>query len=200
MTWIQTIAPSEATGELEKLYRRVAGPNGVVDNVLSSHSLRPHTMEGHMGLYKSVLHDSANQLERWYLELVGVWTSRINGCEYCTKHHTSGLLRCLIQARGSSAQQFHAKLLAGFLKLESGGQVAAAFGDSLDPAQCAGLSYAAKLTRNPSALLASDLDALREAGWDDGRILELNQVTSYFNYVNRTVLGLGVALEKEPHS
>ena len=34
--------------------------------------------------------------------------------------------------------------------------------------------------------------ALRENGLNDGEILEINQVVSYFAYVNRTVLGLGV--------
>jgi hypothetical protein len=33
---------------------------------------------------------------------------------------------------------------------------------------------------------------LRGAGWNDGEILEINQVTAYFHYANRTVLGLGV--------
>ena len=40
-----------------------------------------------------------------------------------------------------------------------------------------------------------DIDLLREHGFSDGEILELNQVASYFNYVNRTVLGLGVNTE-----
>ena len=29
-------------------------------------------------------------------------------------------------------------------------------------------------------------------GWEDGEILEINQVAAYFNYANRTVLGLGI--------
>jgi hypothetical protein len=33
---------------------------------------------------------------------------------------------------------------------------------------------------------------MREAGMDDGRILEVNQVVSYFSSANRTVLGLGI--------
>ena len=33
---------------------------------------------------------------------------------------------------------------------------------------------------------------MREAGFDDGQILEVNQVVAYFAYANRTVLGLGV--------
>jgi len=40
-----------------------------------------------------------------------------------------------------------------------------------------------------------DVGALRLAGWSDGEILEINQVASYFNYANRTVLGLGISLE-----
>ena len=32
---------------------------------------------------------------------------------------------------------------------------------------------------------------MRQAGYSDGEILEINQVTAYFNYTNRTVLGLG---------
>lgn len=34
---------------------------------------------------------------------------------------------------------------------------------------------------------------MRKAGFGNGEILEINQVASYFNYVNRTVLGLGVS-------
>jgi uncharacterized protein YciW len=41
-------------------------------------------------------------------------------------------------------------------------------------------------------LTRGDIDTLRDFGYDDGEILEVNQVVSYFNYANRTVLGLGV--------
>ena len=33
---------------------------------------------------------------------------------------------------------------------------------------------------------------MRDAGLDDGEILEINQVTAYFAYANRMVLGLGI--------
>ncbi|MBM3720046.1 MAG: alkylhydroperoxidase, partial [Actinobacteria bacterium] len=32
---------------------------------------------------------------------------------------------------------------------------------------------------------------LRDCGFSDGEVLEINQVTAYFAYVNRVVLGLG---------
>ncbi len=44
---------------------------------------------------------------------------------------------------------------------------------------------------------ARHVEELRSNGLSDGEILELNQVAAYFNYVNRTVLGLGVSLEPD---
>ena len=56
MPYIKVIHPDEATGRLASLYDKVTGPGGQVDNVLQIHSLRPHTLEGHMALYKAALH------------------------------------------------------------------------------------------------------------------------------------------------
>jgi alkylhydroperoxidase family enzyme len=58
--------------------------------------------------------------------------------------------------------------------------------------ELAGLHYAEKLTTAAGDLVEDDIHALRAAGFDDGEILELNQVTAYFAYANRTVLGLGI--------
>jgi len=41
--------------------------------------------------------------------------------------------------------------------------------------------------------LTDELD--KKTGFKDGEILEINQVARYFNYVNRTVLGLWVTTE-----
>ena len=59
----------------------------------------------------------------------------------------------------------------------------------------AGMRYARKLTLNHMDIIQDDIGTLREAGLTDGEILEINQVVSYFNYVNRTVVGLGVTTE-----
>ena len=56
MAFIEVIVPDLARGRLARLYRRVSDPTGQVDQVLQVHSLRPHTLEGHMSLYKAVLH------------------------------------------------------------------------------------------------------------------------------------------------
>ncbi|MFV1441345.1 peroxidase-related enzyme [Phaeobacter sp. JH20_36] len=181
MAWIRTVPFEEATGKLKKLYERVTGPGNNVDNIMMVHSLRPHSMEGHMALYKNVLHHSGNSLPKWYLEVLGVWVSSLNDCAYCVEHHFAGLQRLLAdEARGL---EIRAAIEARNPQLAP-----------LDPAQRAGLVYARKLTEAPAALIEADIHALRAAGLDDGQILEINQVCAYFSYANRTVLGLGCSI------
>ena len=45
MTWINIISYEASKGKLRKLYDRVKGPDNNVDNIMISHSLRPHSME-----------------------------------------------------------------------------------------------------------------------------------------------------------
>ena len=66
----------------------------------------------------------------------------------------------------------------------------------LTPADRAMLTYAVKLTREPWHVVEADVIALREAGFSDAAILDINQVTGYYAFANRLVDGLGVALEE----
>ena len=50
------------------------------------------------------------------------------------------------------------------------------------------LRYVRKLTLDPQGMVAADIAALREAGANDGEILEANQVCAYFNYSNNYFL------------
>lgn len=58
------------------------------------------------------------------------------------------------------------------------------------------LDYAVKLTRDPGRMTANHTESLRDAGFDDRAILDICQVASYYNYVNRLADGLGVELEE----
>ncbi len=181
MSWIKTIARAEATGPLREIYARIAGPDGEVDNVLQVHSLRPHTLEAHMALYKNVLHHSGNLLPKWLLETIGIYVSLLNGCAYCVEHHCAGLRRLLQDEARAAA--IRAALAAGN------------FGETFDRREISILGYVSALTRAPANLTESAIEEMRRAGLSDGEILEVNQVASYFAYVNRTVLGLGVTTE-----
>jgi uncharacterized peroxidase-related enzyme len=182
VTWIDTVPRADADERLAPLYDRVAGPDGAVDNILAAHSLRPHTLEGHMALYKAVLHHYGNTLPKWVLEAIGVYVSMINGCAYCVEHHFAGLTR-LLRNDTERAAKIRAALEAGTPEI------------GLDRQTADALVYAAKLTREPAGVTRADVQALRDAGYRDGEILEINQVAAYFAYANRTVLGLGVTTE-----
>lgn len=65
----------------------------------------------------------------------------------------------------------------------------------ITPAEHAMLTYAEKLTLTPWKMAKYDVVALQAAGFSDSAILDINQVTGYFAYVNRLADGLGVPLE-----
>ncbi len=181
MSWIRAIPYEESGGRLRRLYDRVKGPGGYIDNILTLHGLRPHSLEGHMALYKSVLHHSGNRLPKWLLETIGVYVSLLNRCDYCVEHHLVGLERQL----GDEGRMVEIREA-----LESGEP-----GRALDARETAALRHAERLTLTPGDADRSWIRELREAGFDDGEILEINQVVSYFAYANRTVLGLGGTTE-----
>ncbi len=181
MTFIRTIPYEASSGRLRQLYDRVKGPGDNVDNIMMAHSLRPHTMDGHMALYKNVLHHFANQVPVWFLETLGVLVSRLNRCAYCVEHHFAGLKRVLKDDKRAEAIR---------AALEDG-----VFAGAFDERELSALAYAVKLTREPASVDRSDIDVMRSAGFDDGEILEINQVVAYFAYANRMVLGLGIDTE-----
>jgi uncharacterized peroxidase-related enzyme len=57
------------------------------------------------------------------------------------------------------------------------------------------LDYAVKLTISPKEVEESDVLCLKDAGFEDAAVLDICQVTAYYNYVNRLADGLGVELE-----
>lgn len=177
-SWIDHVPDAQATGRLRDLYDRVRAPDGTIDNIMRVHSLRPHTMEGHLALYKAVLHHARNALPRWLLETAGVYVSLLNGCAYCVEHHYAGLRRLL--ADEDRAAGIRAALEAD--RPEA----------TFDGRELALLRYARVLTLTPSAVREDHVTAMRAAGLTDGEILEVDQVVAYFAYANRTVLGLGV--------
>ena len=166
MTWISTIPFELATGRLKKLYERVTGPDDNVDNIMLAHSLRPHTMEGHMTLYKNVLHHTGNSLPKWYLEAIGVYVSLLNECHYCVEHHYEGLIVELGGDRTVDGTVDRSRATKIRTALENN-NLPLAFSKN----EISGLTYSEKLTRSPSRMTQADIEILGAAGFDDGEIL-----------------------------
>lgn len=181
IAWIATVADEDASPALRTCLDRARAPNGTVDNVMRVHSLRPHTMLGHVALYQSVLHDDGNSVPTWFQETVGSYTSMLNDCPYSLANHWANA-RHLIgdEAR---AEAIHRALAADRPE------------QAFEGKELALLRYTRKLTRTPGEMVEDDVAALKRAGADDGEILEVNQICGYFNYVNRCLNGLGVTLK-----
>lgn len=181
MSFIKIISYQNADNKLKRIYDKVKATDGSIDNILKVHSLRPHTLTGHMSLYKNVLHNSNNTLPKWFLECIGVYVSMLNKCNYCVSHHFEGLRKLInddTKANGIK-KALTTDLRSDYLKIK----------------EVSGLIYSRLITTNPSVVNLNIIKQLHDDGYTDGEILEINQVTAYFNYANRTVLGLGVNLD-----
>jgi len=179
--WISMISDADATPDLRDALDLARTPHGTVDNVMRVHSHRPNTMHGHVILYRAVLHDDANTLPTWLQEVIGSYVSALNDCAYSYANHWKNAAHLM----GDKARADKVEAALARRKPE----------EVFDGAELALLQYAEKLTTTPGAMQESDVRALQNAGLDDGQILEANQIIGYFNYVNRSLNGLGVSTQ-----
>ena len=148
--WIRMIPLEQAQGALVSAYEKVKTPHGTVDNVMKAHSLRPHTMEGHVTLYRSVLHSPDNTLPFGFLEVVASYVSMLNRCDYSLTHHWANARR--LMADPVRADAVHQALQER--------QPHKAFSGK----ELALLVYAGKLTTDVAHMVKADIDALHAVG------------------------------------
>lgn len=179
--WIHMIPDDQADADLTDALAGARTPHGTVDNVLRVHSLRPNTMRGHMTLYKAALHDEANTIPMWLQETVASYVSVLNDCAYSLANHWAN-------ARHLMGDDAKADAIEAAMQARRPA-------DALDGVELALMRYAEKLTLTPAKMVQADVQDLRDHGLDDGQILEANQIICYFNYVNRSINGLGVTTQ-----
>lgn len=178
MAWIRTIDEDKAKGPLAEVYASLGKSRGKVANIMKAQSLDPVAMHLHAELYVHLMFRRCG-LSRAEREFVAVVVSATNRCEYCFSHHKRAL-------------NFYWKDTARIDALKNGLDES-----GVDKRLYAMGKYAVKLTSTPYKVTKADIDALRKCGLNDEDILELNLVVSYFNFVNRIALGLGVEFSRD---
>lgn len=173
MSWIEEVEVSEAEGKLAEMYAALIKQRGKVSNILKVHSLNPDAMGDHLDLYMTLMFGKSG-LSRAEREAVAVVVSANNDCEYCVSHHIEALKRYIDDEETLT------------MLMTSDGL------ETLEPRLSNIVRHAEKLTTAPVAMTESDLDELRAEGLSDRDILDLTLIVSYFNFVNRIALGLGV--------
>ncbi len=178
MSWIDEIEPEDADRELQEAYKMIREDRGKLSNIMKVHSLMPEAMESHMDLYMSVMFESRS-ISRKICELIGVVVSNENGCDYCVNHHAEALNHYWRD------EERLEDLKRSYKETE------------LTDREERVAEYAVQLTEDPSKVSEEDIEDLREVGFADEQILNINLIASYFNFVNRIALGLGVEFSQE---
>lgn len=178
MSTIRVIPYEGAEGELKAIYDDLIKKRGKLAAVHTIQSLNPATIIAHMELYMTIMF-SHSPLSRAQREMIAVVVSTANGCDYCQQHHGAALNNywkddARVQLLGRNYQT------AGL--------------NGNDTLLC---RYAIDLTLHPHDTgREKETERLREGGFDDRAILDATLVVSYFNFVNRIVLALGVEAEE----
>ncbi|MCK5247526.1 peroxidase-related enzyme [Candidatus Bipolaricaulota bacterium] len=178
MAWIRVVDESEADEGLLKVYQQVKGSRGKLSNILSVHSLNPPALQAHMDLYMTIMFGPSG-LSREEREMIAVVVSSADRCPYCIQHHAAAL---------SHYWKDEDKLKSFIDDYRA---------IDLSPKMEAVLGYAFKLTTTPHAMVEADVQGLRGCDLTDEDVLTINLIVSYFNFVNRIALGLGVAFSPE---
>jgi uncharacterized peroxidase-related enzyme len=179
MARIRTIPHAEATGRLKEIYDQLVENRGKLAEVHQIQSLRPESIVKHMELYMEIMF-SRSELSRAEREMMAVVVSVANGCAYCKAHHEAALRH--------------------YVKDETKIQAILNPDDfsTLNEREAVLCRFARHLTLNPQDHEPKDhTTLLRETGLCDSAILDAVLVISYFNFVNRMVLALGVETSAE---
>jgi uncharacterized peroxidase-related enzyme len=175
MPWIRTIEPEDATGPLADDYAWQAQRLGAPTEFTRLGSLAPEVVHARLTLYRASerVPSALTALQRAVISYV---VSRANETPHCAS-------QVLLKLRELGADDAYIGALDGARFVE------------LPPADAAVAAYARKLTKDPGAVDASDIAALRAAGFGDLEILDANNQAAHLNYVNRIANGLGLRHE-----
>ncbi len=178
MAWIQVIDPDGAESQLRDIYREIASARGAVADVHRVQSLNARALRAHLELYRAVMF-ARSTLSRIARERIAVVVSEANRCAYCVAHHGEAL-RQLGDDPAVVESLSRGELPVG-----------------LEPADRALLHWARRAALQPNECSESDLQSLRSFKFNDKAILDAALTVAYFSFVNRLVLVLGVAVEKD---
>ncbi|MCG8382408.1 MAG: carboxymuconolactone decarboxylase family protein [Gammaproteobacteria bacterium] len=163
MSYIPLTNPDAVPGDHKALFDQINGAFGVVPNMFRAIGNSPAALES---LWTSFGALGKGKLNAKLGEQIAVLVADINRCEYCLAAHTA-----LGQKAGASVEE---------MALAQAGQ-------SSDPRTQAALDFSAKLVKNRAKVSQADVQAVRNAEFDDAEIAEilahvaLNVFTNYTN-------------------
>jgi uncharacterized peroxidase-related enzyme len=162
----------EVPAEVRELWAKPLERLGFVPNVLRIFALRPKHLLAWWAYYDELLRGDSG-LTKAQREMIAVVVSTTNRCHYCVVSHSAALRKL------TEDPELVDQLATGYKYAQ------------LDDRERAMLDFAVKLTEESHRCGDEDVEALREAGWNDEEIMDIAQVAAMFNFTNRLASGLG---------
>ena len=180
MSRIHTPASIEASPvAAQPLLEAVKKQLGLVPNLFRVVGNSPAALEGYLGLNGAL---GKGQLDARTRERIALAVAEINGCDYCLSAH--------------------AYLGTNVAKLDAAEIAANREGGSSDVKANAALRFATKVVRERGHVSDTDVQAVKDAGYNDAQVIEivlhvaLNTLTNYVNEVAKTELDFPVVTHR----
>ena len=172
MAYVSEVEQTEAAPELRELYGTIEKHFGFIPHYFKALGVVPEAIASQLRMNAAIMGDGA--LPASVKEQIGLVVSGINASSYCIAIHME-LLR-----QFGFEKQFARKLATDYE------------GAPVDEKTKALFRFADKLTRKPVDVEQSDADEMLRAGWSQDALRETVLTVSFFNYINRVSLGLGL--------
>lgn len=167
-TRIETLNPETTTGKSKELFDAVQNKLGFIPNLIKVFGNSPATLQTYLSLGE--LAASGNFTNK-FREQLALAIAEENACNYCLSAHTAiGKMNGLTEEQTEQNRQ----------------------GIAADPKVQAGLQFAQDVTRNRGQVSTEAIQAVKDAGYNDGDILEIvlnvvsNTLTNYVNHIAET--------------
>ena len=167
--------------DLQKYFAVCDEKIGFLPNVLAAYTFDEAKLRAFIGFYNDLmLEDSPlSKLER---EMIAVVVSSANRCYYCQVAHGQAV-------RELSGDPALGELLVMNYRAAQ-----------LSPRHRAMLDFAHKVTVTPDAIVETDRESLRAAGFDDRSIWDVAAVAAFFNMTNRMATAVDMVPNPQYHS
>jgi uncharacterized peroxidase-related enzyme len=169
MAFIDTVAPTQAEGDVREMYQRFEGKYGFVPGYTQLFSHRPEVMQ----LWADLLYGVRRNMDKRRFELVTVSAAMAIGNTLCSLAHGTALTEYF-----------------------SDREVLAIVNDTDDnpliEAERAMVRFARKIARQAANVTAADVAELKEHGFDDAEIFDIAAVATARTFFAQLCEGLGV--------
>ena len=149
MSRIETINPSEATGETREMLDAIQQKLGMVPNIMRMYANSPKALAAFLGLFENI---GQGVLDPKIGERIALAVGESNGCQYCVSAHTA-----IGQKAGLDREEI----------------ANARRGSSADPKADAAVKLASSLNKSRGNITTVEFTQAKEAGLSDAEIVEI---------------------------